>query len=84
MGAEPMVFYIGLDGGGVADPGDSYTDRSAQLREEFDDFKRYHKGEQHGDIIESETSPVGMGKQVVRNMFNFIVEIFEKAGIVKH
>ncbi|MDT8316614.1 MAG: 4Fe-4S dicluster domain-containing protein [bacterium] len=84
MGTKPMVFYIGLDGGGVADPGDSYYDRSAQLRGEFDDFKRNHKGEQHGDIIESEISPAGMGKQVMRNMFNFVVEIFEKAGIIRH
>jgi Fe-S-cluster-containing dehydrogenase component len=85
MGTSPMVFYIGLDSGvGLADPGDCYDDRTAQMKAEFDDFKRYHKGEQHGDIIESETSPAGMGKQVVRNMFNFIVEIFEKAGIIKH
>ncbi len=84
MGTAPMVFYIGLDSGGVSDPVDSYRERSAQLREEFDTFKKNHKGEQHGDIIESDTSPGGMARQMVRNMFNFIVEIFEKSGIIKH
>ncbi len=84
MGTSPMVFYIGMDGGGVSDPSDCYEDRSAQIRDNFDEFKRYHKGEQHGDIIESETSPAGMAKQVTRNLFNFVVEIFEKAGIIKH
>jgi hypothetical protein len=80
-----MVFYIGLDSAaGIADPGDCYDDRTAQMKAEFDDFKRYHRGEQHGDIIESETSPAGMTKQIVKNLFNFVVEIFEKAGIIKH
>lgn len=84
MGTSPMVFYIGLESRGVANPADCYDERSSQLREEFDDFKRNHKGEQHGDIIESDASPMGVGRQVVKNMFNFIVEIFEKAGIVRH
>lgn len=84
MGTEPMVFYIGLDGAGIADPAACYEDRTAQLKAEFDTFKKNHRGEQHGDIIESELASSGMARQLARNMFNFVVEIFEKAGILKH
>jgi len=84
MGTSPMVFYIGMDDRGVANPDDCYDERSSMLRDDFDEYKRYHKGEQHGDIIEAESSPLGITKQLVTNMFNFFVEILEKSGIIKH
>lgn len=84
MGTSPQVYYIGLEAEGVADPISCYTDRSAQLREEFDDYKRYHEGLQFGDIIESEVTPLKFTGQVIGHMKNFIGDIFMKLGLVKH
>lgn len=79
MGTKPMVFYIGMGSEGLSDPVDCYENRSAQLGEDFDAFKRNHKGEAHGDIIESNSSPLGMGVQIVKNMLHFVGEAFLKA-----
>lgn len=84
MGTAPQVYYIGLDQGGVADPIACYSERSTALKEDFNAFKRNHKGTQFGDIIEGETSTVGFSKQVVRNMKDFVIDIFEKLGVIGH
>lgn len=84
MGTAPQVYYIGLDQGGVSDPIACYSERSTALKEDFNAFKRNHKGMQFGDIIEGETSAVGFSKQVVRNMKDFVIDIFEKLGIIGH
>lgn len=84
MGTAPQVYYIGLDHGGVDDPIACYKERSVALKDDFNAFKRNHKGTQFGDIIEGETSPVGFSKQVVRNLKDFVVDIFEKLGIIGH
>lgn len=83
MGTAPQVYYIGLDQGGVADPIACYEERNAGIKEDFNAFKRNHKGLQFGDIIEGETSPLGFTGQVVRNLKDFVVDIFEKLGIIK-
>ncbi|MBI5326718.1 MAG: 4Fe-4S dicluster domain-containing protein [Deltaproteobacteria bacterium] len=76
-GTRPQVYYIGLDGD-IADVAASYADRSVQMREEFNIFKRNRLGA--GNIIEgeSETGPVGFPLQVIRNMINFVKDIVEK------
>ena len=54
---------------------DKITNRTAQLRGEFNDFKRNHKGDAFGDIVEGEpTMP-----QVAKNMVGFIKTIPHKA-----
>ena len=84
MGTAPQVYYIGLDQGGVADPIACYEERNAGIKEDFNAFKRNHKGTQFGDIIEGETSAAGFSKQVIRNMKEFAIDIFEKLGIIGH
>lgn len=84
MGTSPQVYYIGLDQGGVVDPAACYKDRSANLRDEFNDYKKNHPGLQFGDIVEGETSPYKFSKQIAGHMKDFLVDIFVKLGIVKH
>lgn len=80
MGTKPQVYYIGLDED-ASDVESSYEHRSAQLKEEFNAFKRNHRGMMHGDIIEGETGPGGFTWQILKHSINFLTEIFEKAGI---
>jgi len=84
MGTAPQVYYIGLDQGGVADPVACYTDRSVNLKEDFNAFKRNHKGLSFGDLIEGEkeTTSFGFAKQVVGHMQDFLVDILEKLKII--
>lgn len=74
MGTNPQVYYIMADKD-IMDEVHSYRHRSAQLREEFNDFKRNHKSMQQGDIIEGESTM----KQVFTNLGAFMEEIPEKA-----
>lgn len=74
LGTNPCVFYIGGDWE-IMDEPLSYTRRTAQIREEFNDFKRYHKGLQHGDIIEGESTM----RQVFKNLGAFLAEIPHKS-----
>ncbi len=84
MGTAPQIYYIGLDQGGVADPVDCYNDRSADLKEDFNAFKRNHHGLSFGDLVEgeNETSSLGFAKQVGGNMMDFLVDILQKLRII--
>ena len=80
MGTRPQTYYIGLDEG-IADPSASYEHRSAQLKEDFNAFKRNHPGLQ-GDLIEGQTEGFfAFAKQILRNLWHFFKEIPEKAGL---
>lgn len=81
LGTRPQTYYIGLDEG-IADPASSFEHRSAQLRAEFNTFKTYHPGGQHGDILEGKTDPLTFTGQVVRNLWNFVKEVPEKTARV--
>ncbi len=73
LGTSPSVFYIGGDWE-IMDEPQSYLNRSTQLREEFNTFKRNHEGDAFGDIIEGEpTMP-----QVTGNMVHFLQTIPHK------
>jgi hypothetical protein len=77
LGTSPSVSYIGGDWE-VMNEAHSYTNRSAQLKEEFNTFKRNHKGDAFGDIIEGESTVV----QVAKNMGGFLRTIPHKAADV--
>ncbi len=53
LGTIPSVSYIGADWE-IMDEPHSYLNRTAQLRDEFNDYKRNHKGDTYSDIIEGE------------------------------
>jgi Fe-S-cluster-containing dehydrogenase component len=84
MGTAPQVYYIGLDQGGVSDPVSCDKDRSEALREDFNAYKRNHNGLSFGDIVEGEkeTSPLGFTRQVGGAIKDFMVDIFEKLGVI--
>lgn len=84
MGTAPQVYYIGLDSGGLANPGECYKERSSQMKEDFNSYKRNHNGMQFGDIIEGDVSTVKFTGQLIRNMKDFVIDIFEKLGIIGH
>jgi len=74
LGTSPSVFYIAGDWE-IMDEPKSYKNRTAQQKEEFNDFKRNHQGMQHGDLIEGE-STIG---QVFKNLGSFLAEIPPKS-----
>lgn len=76
-GTHPQVYYIGLDED-IADVAGSYSERSAQMKEEFNTFKKNRLSA--GSIIEGEweTGPIGFPAQLIRNMAKFVKEIIEK------
>ena len=45
--------------------GHSYANRSAQIKEEFNTFKRNHKGDNFADIIEGEPLMPQVGRQLI-------------------
>ncbi len=74
LGTKPSVSYIGGDWE-LMNESHSYTDRATKLKEEFNTFKRNHKGDAFGDIVEGEpTMP-----QVGQNMVGFLNTIPHKA-----
>lgn len=75
LGTNPCVFYIGGDWE-IMDEPLSYTSRTTQLKDEFNDFKRNHKGMMHGDIIEGESTI----KRVFENLGAFFAEIPHKSA----
>ncbi|MEE9614924.1 MAG: 4Fe-4S dicluster domain-containing protein [Thermodesulfobacteriota bacterium] len=77
IGTHPQTYYIGLDEG-IADQVASYRHRSAQMKEEYNTFKKNHEGF-HGDLTEGGSHIV---VQVVRNFLGFLKEIPAKAGRV--
>jgi len=57
------------------DEAHSYTNRSAQLRDEFNTFKKNHEGDAFGDIVEGESTM----RQVGQNFVGFMNTIPHKA-----
>lgn len=77
LGTSPSVFYIGGDWE-IMDEPHTYKKRTQQMVSEFNDYKRYHEVQQHGDIIEGEpTMP-----QVYRNLQSFLAEIPHKSHVI--
>lgn len=74
LGTSPSVSYIGADWEMMDEPR-SYTNRSTQLREEFNTFKRNHDGGAYGDIVESNRTMNEVGK----NFVSFLRTIPHKA-----
>ena len=77
LGTSPSVFYIGGDWE-IMDEPHSYENRTDQLKEEFNDFKRNHEGDAFGDIVEGESTMYHVGK----NMKDFVASIPHKASDV--
>jgi len=77
LGTSPSVFYIGGDWE-IMDEPHSYQNRTSQLREEFNTFKRNHQGDAFGDIVEGESTMYHVGK----NMVDFVRAVPHKAGVV--
>lgn len=75
LGTEPAVFYIGGDFE-IMSENKSYTNRTVQLKEEFNNFKREHPGDAFGDIVEGESTMYWVKK----NMVDFVAEIPHKAS----
>ena len=73
IGTSPQVYYITADYD-VMDEVHGYLHRTEQLKEEFNEFKRNHKGESHGDLIEGESTT----KHIIKNMGTFVEEIPHK------
>jgi tetrathionate reductase subunit B len=74
LGTSPSVSYIGADWE-MLDESRSYTNRTTQLKEEFNDFKRNHDGDAYGDIIEGNRTMNEVGK----NFAGFLRTIPHKA-----
>jgi ferredoxin len=74
VGTSPSVSYIGGDWE-IMDEPHSYTNRSAQLREEFNTFKKNHEGDTFADIVEGESTM----PQVGQHMVGFLKTIPHKA-----
>jgi hypothetical protein len=77
LGTSPSVFYIGADWE-IMDEPHSYKNRTAQLRQQFNTFKRHHQGDAFGDIVEGESTMYHVGK----NMVDFVRAVPHKAGVV--
>ena len=77
LGTKPSVFYIGGDWQLMDEP-HSYKHRTAQLKSEYNAFRRNHHGEQFGDLIEGESTMGG----VIYNLRAFLPEIPHKFGII--
>ena len=75
LGTSPAVFYIGGDWE-IMSENLSYTNRSTQMKEEFNAFKHNHPGDAFGDIVEGESTMFWVKK----NMVDFINSIPHKAG----
>jgi len=65
LGTSPSVSYIGADWE-MMDESRSYTNRTTQLREEFNAFKTNHDGDAYGDIVEGNRTMNEVGKNFVR------------------
>jgi len=74
LGTSPSVSYIGGDWE-IMDEPTSYTNRSVQLKEEFNTFKRNHDGDAYGDLVEGERTM----NQVGKNFVGFLRTIPHKA-----
>jgi hypothetical protein len=74
LGTSPSVSYIGGDWE-IMDEPTSYTNRSTQLKEEFNTFKRNHDGDAYGDLVEGERTM----NQVGKNFVGFLRTIPHKA-----
>jgi hypothetical protein len=74
LGTSPSVSYIGGDWE-IMDEPHSYINRSTQLREEFNTFKRNHEGDAFGDIVEGEPTM----RQVAQNFGGYLRTIPHKA-----
>lgn len=74
LGTSPTVYYIGADWE-IMDEPHSYTNRTRQVVEEFNDFKRNHKGDAFADIIEGEPLMTEVGK----NWIGYLKTIPHKA-----
>ena len=77
LGTSPSVSYIGADWE-MLDESRSYTNRTTQLKEEFNDFKKNHEGDAFGDIIEGNSTMNEVGK----NFAGFLRTIPHKAKVV--
>ena len=77
LGTSPSVFYIGADWE-IMDEPHSYKNRTSQLREEFNTFKRNHQGDAFGDIVEGESAMY----HVAKNMVDFVRSVPHKASVV--
>jgi hypothetical protein len=77
LGTSPSVSYIGADWE-MLDESRSYTNRTTQLKEEFNDFKKNHDGDAYGDIIEGNRTMNEVGK----NFVGFLRTIPHKAKVV--
>ncbi|MBF0380835.1 MAG: 4Fe-4S dicluster domain-containing protein [Magnetococcales bacterium] len=64
LGTSPSVSYIGSDWE-IMDEPLSYTNRSAQLKEEYNDYKRNHEGDTFADIIEGEPTMPQVGQHAI-------------------
>jgi tetrathionate reductase subunit B len=74
LGTSPSVSYIGSDWE-IMDEPHSYTNRTTQLKEEFNDYKRNHKGDTFSDIIEGESTML----QITEHFVGFMKTIPHKA-----
>ena len=70
LGTSPSVSYIGGDWE-MMDESHSYSNRSAQLKDEFNTFKQNHEGDAFGDLIEGQPTMA----QVGRNFMGFLKTI---------
>jgi tetrathionate reductase subunit B len=64
LGTSPSVSYIGGDWE-IMDEPHSFTNRSAQLKEEFNEYKRNHEGDTFADIIEGEPTMPQIGGHAI-------------------
>ena len=77
LGTSPSVSYIGADWE-MLDEERSYKNRTAQLKDEFNEFKTNHEGDAFGDLREGETTM----SQVGENFVGFLRTIPHKAAEV--
>ncbi len=77
LGTSPSVSYIGADWE-MLDEERSYKNRTAQLKDEFNEFKTNHEGDAFGDLREGETTM----SQVGSNFIGFLRTIPHKAADV--
>ena len=77
LGTSPSVSYIGADWE-MLDEERSYKNRTAQLKDEFNEFKTNHEGDAFGDLREGETTM----SQVGQNFVGFLRTIPHKAAEV--
>ncbi|MBF0455841.1 MAG: 4Fe-4S dicluster domain-containing protein [Magnetococcales bacterium] len=77
LGTSPSVSYIGGDWE-IMDEPHSYTNRTEQLKEEFNDYKRNHEGDAFADIVEGEPTMPQIGEHAI----GFLKTIPHKAADV--